>query len=260
MTRARRAIVLGSFIWLPIVLIVAWWVSSSTSTVVFFPPLSKILDRLQELWIFDHTLSDLLPSLANLAAGYTFAVVVGVLIGAILWRFRSVAVATHPIIYFLYVLPSPALLPVFLLIFGLGSGMKIAIIFLTCLWPVLLNTIDGMRSTDSIKLDVAKTLQLGKFQTLRMVVFPAASPQVAAGMRSSLAFGIVIMIVSEMVAATQGIGYFILLSQQTFATVNMWTGILVLAVVGSVLNLLFVVGEKRVLRWHFQARRLNNTP
>ncbi|MDX6317558.1 MAG: hypothetical protein QOD35_958 [Nocardioidaceae bacterium] len=251
--RGVRSAVVG--LWLPVLLIALWWVSSASSTSNFFPPLSTILTQLRELWFFDHTTTDLLPSLRNLLIGYVLAAVVGIAAGALLWRVKALATAVHPLIYFLYVLPAPALLPAVILVFGIGVEMKVWIIFFTCIWPVLLNTLDGMRGTDRVKLDVAATLRLGTWGTMRRVVLPAASPQIAAGLRTALAFGIILMVVSEMSAATEGIGYFILYAQQTFQTTSMWTGILVLGIVGSILNFLFLRLERRLLRWHYSARR-----
>jgi ABC-type nitrate/sulfonate/bicarbonate transport system permease component len=251
--RGARSVAVA--LWLPVALVALWWVSSARSTSNFFPPLSTILDQLGALWFPDHIVSDLLPSLRNLALGYLLAAVVGIAVGALLWRVRALATAVHPVIYFLYVLPAPALLPAVILVFGIGVQMKVWIIFFTCVWPVLLNTLDGMRGTDKVKLDVAATLRLGTWGTMRRVVLPAASPQIAAGLRTALAFGIILMVVSEMSAATEGIGYFILYAQQTFQTTSMWTGILVLGIVGSILNFLFLRLERRLLRWHYQARR-----
>lgn len=242
-------------VWLPIALVALWWTLSSTSSSTFFPPLSRILEQLRDLWFFDHTVTDLAPSLRNLALGYLLAAGVGITAGAVLWRVRPIAAAVHPLIYFLYVLPAPALLPAVILIFGIGVTMKVWIIFFTCLWPVLLNTLDGMRGTDKVKLDVAASLRLSTWDTMRRVVLPAASPQIFAGLRTALAFGIILMVVSEMTAATEGIGYFILYAQQTFQSVNMWTGILVLGIVGSILNFLFLRIERRLLRWHYQAHQ-----
>ncbi|GAB3365393.1 ABC transporter permease [Modestobacter lapidis] len=247
-------------LWLPVALIALWWVASASSTSPFFPPLSEIVGRLQELWFFEHTRSDLLPSLRNLALGYAAAAVIGISAGALLWRVRPIATAAHPVIYFLYVLPAPALLPAVILIFGIGVEMKVWIIFFTCVWPVLLNTLDGMRGTDKVKLDVASALRLNTWDTMRRVVLPAASPQIFAGLRTALAFGIILMVVSEMAAATQGIGYFILYAQQTFETLDMWTGILVLGIAGSILNFLFLRIERRLLRWHYQARQALQVP
>jgi ABC-type nitrate/sulfonate/bicarbonate transport system permease component len=255
MIRARRmALTLVLGVWLPIVLIAAWWFGSANSFSPYFPPLSNILDRLQKVWFFDGITEDLLPSLGHLAVGYLLAAVVGIGVGALLWRLPPLATALHPVIYFLYVLPSPALLPAVMLIFGLGSAMKIWIIFFTAVWPVLLNTVDGLRGTDGVKLDLARTMNLSTLQTLRLVVVPSAAPQIFAGLRTALQFGIILMVVSEFAAATQGIGYFILYAQQSFRSLDMWTGIIVLGVVGSLLNLLFLRLERRVLSWHYRAR------
>jgi ABC-type nitrate/sulfonate/bicarbonate transport system permease component len=259
MTRAWRlagTLVLG--IWLPIALITAWWYGSADSLDPYFPALQIILKRLADLWFFDGIVQNLLPSLSHLAVGYVFAGVVGIGVGAILWRLPSLAAALHPVIYFLYVLPSPALLPAVMLVFGLGTGMKVWIIFFTAVWPVLLNTVDGLRGTDSVKLDLAKSMNLTTLQTLRLVVIPSAAPQIFAGLRTALQFGIILMVVSEFAAATQGIGYFILYAQQTFRITDMWTGILVLGVVGSILNFLFLRLERRVLQWHYRARTALN--
>lgn len=256
MIRARRiALTLLLGIWLPVALIAAWWYGSANSFNPYFPALQSILKRLKSLWFFQGITENLLPSLSHLAMGYALAAVVGIGVGAVLWRLPALATALHPVIYFLYVLPSPALLPAVMLIFGLGTAMKVWIIFFTAVWPVLLNTVDGLRGTDTVKLDLARSMNLSTLQTLRLVVIPSAAPQIFAGLRTALQFGIILMVVSEFAAATQGIGYFILYAQQSFRTMDMWTGIIVLGVVGSILNFLFLRLERRVLQWHYRARQ-----
>jgi sulfonate transport system permease protein len=113
-----------------------------------------------------------------------------------------------------------------------------------------------MDSADPVKLDTARSLGLSKSQTLRWVVLPGAGPQIAAGLRNSLQVAILLMVVSEMVASTAGIGYFILNAQQSFESVDMWTGMIVLGIVGSALNLIFVAVERGVLRWYYGERAL----
>jgi sulfonate transport system permease protein len=111
-----------------------------------------------------------------------------------------------------------------------------------------------MKGVDQVKLDSAQALGLSRLRTVRSVVLPAAAPQIVAGLRSSLQVAIILMVVSEIVASTGGIGYFIIQQQQAFAFVDMWTGIIMLALVGTVLNVIFVVAEHQVLRWHYGAR------
>ena len=243
-------------LWLFAVLVALWWLLTEHSTSPYFPPLSQIVSELWKVWVFHGIRVDLLPSLAHLLVGYAVAGALGIGVGVLFWRVRVAKQSLSPIVYFLYVLPAPVLLPAFILLFGIGSSMKIAIIAFASIWPVLFNTIDGMEGVDSVKLDTARSLGLSRGQTLHSVVLPGASPQIAAGLRNSLQVAILLMVVSEMVASTSGIGYFILNAQQSFESVDMWTGIIVLGVVGSALNLIFVAVERGVLRWYYGERAL----
>jgi sulfonate transport system permease protein len=241
-------------LWLFAVLAVAWWLWPAGGDVPYFPPLRDIVGPLHELWIAGEARRHLAISLAQFAAGFTIAAVTGVVAGTLLWRLRPVSDAVEPYLYFLYVLPAPVLIPAVMTVFGIGFSMKVAIIALAAVWPTLLNTLDGMRGVDPVKLDTARVLGVSGPRVAGAVVLPAALPQIVAGLRNSLQVAVILMVVSELVASTSGIGFFILNAQQSFAFVEMWTGIIVLAVVGSVLNLLFVLVENRVLHWHYGAR------
>jgi len=251
LTRSSRAI---AGLWLFAVLAVVWWVWSAHSKSLFFPPLETILRRLYELWIVGSAKSQLVSSLAHFAFGYAIAGIAGIGLGALLWSLRAVREATSPFVYFLYVLPTPVLVPAIMTIFGIGFTMKVVIIAFAAIWPTLLNTLDGMKGVDPIKLDTARVLGVSGPGTVRRVVLPAAMPQIVAGLRNSLQVAIILMVVSEIVASTGGIGFFILYAQQSVAFVDMWTGIIVLALIGSALNLLFVLAEHRVLHWYYGAR------
>ena len=246
-------------LWLFALLVVLWWVLSAGSTSPYFPPLSTIVSELGKLWVFHDVRVDLVPSLEHLAVGYVLAGVIAIAIATLFWRVRTARDSLSPLVYFLYVLPAPALLPAFIVLFGIGGSMKIAIIGFAALWPVLFNAIDGMQSIDPVKLDTARSLGMSHRQTLRWVVLPGAAPQIAAGLRNSLQVAILLMVVSEMVASTSGIGYFILNAQQSFESVDMWTGIIVLGIVGSALNFIFVAAERVVLRWYYGERALQTT-
>lgn len=243
-------------LWLCAGLVAAWWFGSAGSHSPYFPPLSKILTDLDKLWIFHDASTQLVPSMERFIVGYVVAAVAGIALGALFWRVRTVHEAVSPLVYFLYVLPAPALVPAAILFFGIGDAMKMAIIAFAAVWPVLLNTIDGTRGVDAVKLDSARTMGMSPRRTLWEVVLPGAMPQIAAGLRAGLQVAILLMVVSEMVASTSGIGFFILNAQQSFAITDMWTGIIVLGVVGSVLNLMFVALERWVLRWHYGERAL----
>ena len=241
-------------LWLFAALVALWWVWSAGSSSLYFPPLHAIVARLYDLWIVGDAKGQLVSSLENFGLGYAIAGVAGVGIGALLWSLRWLKEPVSPFLYFLYVLPAPVLIPAVMAIFGIGVAMKVVIIAFAAVWPTLLNTLDGMLGVDPVKLDTARALGIPGPRVVRSVVLPAALPQIVAGLRNSLQVSVILMVVSEMVASTSGIGFFILNAQQSFAIVDMWTGIIVLALIGSALNLLFVAIESRVLHWHYGAR------
>lgn len=251
--RARGRNVLLA-LWLPVVLLVGWWFLSANSTSPYFPPLQQILQSVWDEWVVGDAKQQLLPSLRNLAAGFVGGSLIGVLGGALLWRLPVLRKGANPVVYFLYVLPAPALLPAMIALFGLGEARQIALIAFGATWPALLNTLDGMRGIDQVKFDTARAMRFSSLRTVTTVVLPGASPQIAAGLRASLQVSIILMVVSEMIAASEGIGYFILQAQTVFAIVTMWGGIVVLSVLGTLLNYLFVFAEHRLLRWYYGSR------
>lgn len=246
-------------IWLPIVLFALWWVLSAGSTSPFFPPLSKILTEFWDQWIVGDAKMHIVSSLRNLFLGYLGGAAIGIVAGTLLWRLPTLRRATNPLVYFLYVLPAPALLPAMIALFGIGDARQIALISFGAIWPTLLNTLDGMRGIDQVKFDTARAMKLSGLNTLLSVVLPGASPQMAAGLRASLQTSLILMVVTEMVAAKQGIGYFILQAQTVFAITTMWTGILMLAIIGTILNYLFVFIERRTLAWYYRSRALGGS-
>jgi sulfonate transport system permease protein len=241
-------------LWFSAAILALWWVLSADSTSTFFPPLQRILERLHALWIVGDARRELWSSLGHFAVGYTVAGLLGVGVGALLWKFRRIGDAVSPVLYFVYVIPTAALLPAIVAIMGIGSAMKITIIVLAAVWPTMLNTLDGMRGVDPLKLDTAKVLHMSALRTVRTVVVPAAMPQIMAGLRHSLQVAVIMMVVSELIASQSGIGFFILEAQQRFAITEMWTGIIVLALVGSVLTVVFIAVERVVLAWYIGAR------
>ena len=238
------------FVLVPVAAVVAWFVLSAGSTNFFLPPLSDILSAFRRLWLFDRVGSDVVPSLVRLAIGYGLSVLLGVGLGLAMGLRPRLHDALNPFVQFLRSLPGPAIIPLAIVVLGLGSTMKVLVIVLTVTWPILLSTVDGVRSQEPAQLEAARAYGIGGRERLRRIVLPAASPRILAGMRTSLAIAIMLMVISEMVAATNGIGYFVLQSQRTFAVNDMWAGILLLGLLGIVLNGLFTLSERRALRWH----------
>lgn len=242
-------------IWLPITLVIVWWVTSANSTSIYFPPLSSIADELFTEWFGPRFASDLVPSLINLAVGFALSVIIGTLLGLFLGLNRIARDLTAPIVNFLRSLPPPALIPVVLIIFGIGAPMSIALITLGGIWPTLLNTIDGVRSVDTQVREMTRSYRISRWQYITSVVLPNASPQIFAGYRITLQISIILIVVSEMVGAAKGLGFYVLQSQQLFLVPQTWAGTIVLGVLGYLLTLIFMQVEKRVLRWQLRMRK-----
>jgi ABC-type nitrate/sulfonate/bicarbonate transport system permease component len=237
-------------IWLPILLVAAWWMGSASSESVYFPPLATIVDAFRDDWLFARIPTDLVPSLQVLALGYGLALVVGIGVGVLLGLARRLEQAVRPLLELLRAVPGVALLPILIVVIGIDTDMKMTLVAAGAVWPILLNTIDGVRGVEPVQLDVASAFRLGRIARLRFVVLPSAAPQIFAGARTALAIAVVVMVVGETVGSTGGIGYFLLSAQRDFAIADMWGTMIALGIVGYLLNVLFRILEGVVLRWH----------
>jgi ABC-type nitrate/sulfonate/bicarbonate transport system permease component len=252
--RRRSLLGTGLEITVPILALALWALLSAGSQTYYFPPLTDILSTFADTWLFERVGSDMVPSLLRMGAGFAIAVVVAIGAGLLLGLSPRGRRAAGPIVEFLRAIPPPALLPFAILVIGVGNSMKVFIIAFVCIWPILLNTVDGVLGVDPTLQDTTRVYGATRRDRLWRVMVPAATPQIFAGMRTSLSLALILMVISEMVASTNGIGYFVLQSQRTFAIPEMWSGILLLGILGYVLNGGFMLIERRVLRWHRGAR------
>lgn len=237
-------------IWLPIVLLAIWYAVSARYDSFYFPPLSEILTASGQIWFWQGTIEDIVPSVTRLLLGFAIGTLVGIGLGILLGLWRTFEDAARPVLEFARATPGVALLPLVMLFLGVGDAMKITMIAIVSLWPVLLNTIDAVRSVEPVQLQVSRSFHLNGWTRLWYILLPSAAPQVFAGARTALAISVIAMVFTEMVGSPGGIGYFILNAQRQFQTVDMWSGILALGVVGYLLNNLFRLVEARVLLWY----------
>ena len=235
---------------LPIALFAIWWAVTAGSTSFYWPPLREILGVFPETWFEGRLTEQVLPSLLRLAAGYALALVVGIGLGVAIGSSRVLRSLLEPVLEFFRAIPPPVLVPVLILFAGIGTSMKILVIFSGCVWPILLNTVEGVRGIDEVLRDTARCYRLRPATQLRFLVLRAASPQIAAGARQALSVGVILMVISEMFAANNGLGFTIVQFQRSFAIPEMWSGILLLGLVGVGLSLLFRLVERRVLAWY----------
>ncbi|MDA8344727.1 MAG: ABC transporter permease [Thermaerobacter sp.] len=239
-----------------VVLVALWQVLTSVFHPLYFPTPVAIWGQIARAWFTPLGFTaDILPSFERVTLGWLLAAVIGVPLGVAVGRSRSFAEYVTPLVHYARAVPPPVILPIFMIFFGVGNAMKVVFIAVGVLWPILLNVIKGVESVETVQLDTATVYGIGGSRRLLHVVLPAAMPDILAGLRISLALAFVLMVISEMIAASGGIGYQILQSQAQFDILNMWAGIVVLAVGGVVFNAVLTTIEGRVLRWHRGQRR-----
>jgi ABC-type nitrate/sulfonate/bicarbonate transport system permease component len=252
--RSERWLGTGLEFAVPMALLAIWGVASAGSDSFYFPPLTEILSAFADTWLFERVGSDVVPSLVRMGLGFVIAAVIAISLGLALGLSRRARLAADPIVEFLRAIPPPALLPFAILVIGVGNSMKVFIIAFVCIWPILLNVIDGVTGVDPTLRETSRVFGIGRREYVSRVMIPAASPQIFAGLRVSLSLALIMMVISEMVASTNGIGYFVVESQRTFAIPEMWSGIILLGLLGYALNAVFTVIERRMLRWHRGAK------
>ncbi|SDJ65794.1 ABC transporter permease [Nonomuraea jiangxiensis] len=255
-------------LWVAPVVLVLWEVIARGVADTDFPPPTTIVVRMHELWfagpitrvfLTDAAVGNLLPSLGRMFGGWILAALLGVVMGVLLGRSRVATDYVDPLIEFGRALPPPLLLPVFVVLFQVGAAAQpatqVATIVFGVIWPVLLNSIDGVKAVDRTYTETAAVFNLTRWQRLRLVVLPAASPKIFAGLRLSLSLALILMVITELIGGTDGIGYQLLQAQRSFDGAGVWAAITLLGALGYVVNSLFVLAERRILRWHRQAAR-----
>lgn len=233
-------------------LLLLWEAASLTGLLnpFYFPPVHQVARSLASAALDGRLAAALLTSLARGFAGFTLAAMLGVGLGAIAGRHVFVRQLIDPIVELLRPLPSPAIIPVAILLLGIDNSMKVFIIAWACFFPILLNTIDGVRSVPPALIETARNFGLRYTKSLVTVVLPAATPVIFTGLRIALAVMLILTVVTEMVAGSNGIGFLLLEAERTFRIADMYGFMVALALVGYGLNRLFLLVDRRVLAWH----------
>ncbi|RAY11690.1 ABC transporter permease [Actinomadura craniellae] len=257
-----------SRLWLAVLLVAVWEITCRAIGDAYFPPPSEIVRAMYELWfsgpadrlfLTTDAIDDFRPSLTHVFGGWLIAAVVGVALGLVIGRFRALGDFLDPVLQFGRSIPPPTLIPFFIVVLDLGAQMQVTTIVFGVVWPVLLNTIDGVRTVDTLQLETAKVFGITGLSRLRRIVLPAAAPKIFAGLRVSLGFALILMVISELIGSTSGIGARLISAQRSFDMAEMWAGIMLLGILGCLINGAFVLVERRLLAWHGGARRLDDT-
>ena len=243
---------------LPAVLILTWWAATLGTTSFYVPTPSILATAFADTWFGDRIATDVLPSLGRLLIGVLCAIILGIVAGLLIGSLKWLRSLTEPVLEFFRAVPPPVLVPVLMLLMGITDSMKIVVIISGCIWPVLLNTIEGVRAIDSVLSDSSRTYGVTGAARIRYLVLPSAAPQIMAGVRQCLSIGLILMVVSEMFASSSGLGFTIVQFQRSFAVPEMWSGIVILGLIGVGLSLIFQFTERRFLRWYHGLREVEN--
>jgi len=246
--RHEQLIVGGAAMLFAVLLWQLAWSAGKISPLFFTGP-SAVAKRFVEEWTNGRLKSDLAYSGSNFGIGVGLAIATGVVLGVIIGWYRRIAMVFEPFLNALYSTPRVALIPLILIWFGIGMWSKVFIVFINALFPVLLNTIGGIRATDADLVRAARAFCASDRQIFMTVAIPGAVPFILTGVRQAVALGLIGVVVGEMFGGSEGIGYMVNYGGQTFQTDTVFVGVTIIAVAGIVLTSLAEQLEKRFLRW-----------
>jgi len=225
----------------------------------YFPPPSVIVPQMRQLWfsgpashlfLTRDVASTIVPSLIRVLIGLGISVAVAVPLGIALGRSPAVTGFLDPLLQFARSIPVVTAAPVFIALFRIGTQMEVATIVAGTIWPLLLNTIDGASSVDPVKIETALVFRLSRWQRLTRLIIPSALPKIFTGLRLSLSLSLILMVFSELIGSTNGIGYEMNSASGAFNLPVFWAVLVLLGILGYALNAVLYAVERRALRWH----------
>ncbi|MDT4914289.1 MAG: NitT/TauT family transport system permease protein [Pseudonocardiales bacterium] len=238
--------------WLGVALLLAVWQAAPNLGWVdrtFLPPLSQVLHAWWDLAKSGELWADIKVSMQRSLTGFGIAIGVGVPLGLLIGWYPLAAELLNPVLTIFLNTAAIALLPVFTLILGIGETSKISIIVYASIWPVLYNTIGGVRGVDPLLIKSARSLGVGQLRLFQKVILPAAVPTIFTGVRLAGAASILVLITTEMVGAKAGLGYLIINAQFNFQIPQMYAGIITVSAAGVIFNALLMALERRFSTW-----------
>jgi len=216
---------------------------------LLFPSLEKIGRELTLFLSNPDSLHEAWVSLYRALGGFGLAAVVGIFLGMLMGRSRFVAGLLDPLFSGTYAVPKLALFPVFIFVFGIGSLSKVALVFLECLYPIVIMSYHGARGVNRVLLWSAQNMGASRGATLARVVVPASAPFIFAGLRIALPIALIVVVITEMVSSADGLGYLVIYSLSSLKTDRMLAVVVVIAALGWALDRLLVMLRDRLVYW-----------
>jgi ABC-type nitrate/sulfonate/bicarbonate transport system permease component len=246
--------------WLVLAAVVGLWqLWAQRRNSPYFPPPSVILPQVRQLWFSgpaDHLFlthdatSNVVPSLVRVLLGLGISVAVAVPMGIALGRSPTVTGYLDPLLQFARSIPVVTAAPLFIALFKIGTQMEVATIVAGSVWPLLLNTIDGADSVDPVQIETAQVFQVSRWHQLTRLIIPSALPKILTGLRLSLSLSLILMVFSELIGSTNGIGYEMSNASSEFNLPVFWAVLVLLGILGYLLNAVLYAVERLALRQH----------
>jgi len=236
----------------PLLILAAGWELLGLSGLVsqqMLPGLGEIFSAFLRMLFEGDLLYNTVRSISRAAGGLGAAIIVGVVIGLLMSQFRAARLLMNPIVQIFYPMPKSALIPVVMIWLGLGDSAKVLLIFLGCLLPVVVGTYNGARGVNPFLLWSAASLGASRFDVLREVVLRGAMPDILNGCRTALAFSFILMVSSEFVIATDGVGFMISSLGDGGQYPAMFAAIFFVAGIGFAADRVYAMFSRHILRW-----------
>jgi NitT/TauT family transport system permease protein len=235
----------------PLALLLAWELAAEAGwiDVRFFPAPSAIIGKLIEMARSVELTENVLISLQRIVLGFLLGGVPAIVIGIAMGIWRPIRAIVDPLIVATYPIPKSSLLPLILLIFGLGEMSKVMMVAIGVFYPMAINATAGVLQINQIYLDVGKSFKASPWDTFRTIALPGALPFIMTGVKLGAGLALILIAIAEMVGAKSGIGYMIWSAWETFAVAKMYVGLFVIALIGFAISLLLNEVERRVIRW-----------
>jgi NitT/TauT family transport system permease protein len=253
-TKQYEPLVIGSLS--VIIALTAWQLVANARiwTVLLLPGPWDVAQAFVKLFQTDDIWLDIATSGTEMGIGYGMAIVIGLVIGLLMGWYTRFQYALDPFVNFFYSTPRIVLIPLFILWFGIEMQPKIAVIFLGALFPIIINTMAGVRNTEAALLRVARSFGASDALIFRRVVLPGSVPFILTGFRLGIGHALTGVVVAELIAAKHGVGQLIAIASQTFQTPKMLAGVILIAGAGMLLTTLLQRIENRFQTWRPQIR------
>lgn len=242
--------------WLALALLVGYWqIKEAKGLSATVPPPSEVFSRIWQLLQQGSLLDDVGVTLREAFLGYAIAIVIGVVVGFAMARIKVIYALLEPAVELVRPTPISAIVPLLILFLGIGTELRVGAVFLGGFFPIVVNTFAGGRAVPKAARETGLTFGLSGPRLMWEVAARYAQPAIFVGLRLGLAASLLVAVFSEMVSGNSGLGYMIINAQQTLTVVDLYAYVITLGIVGYVLNVAFLLIERRVLFWDEAFRR-----